>query len=1018
MLSSMRKVTVVVLVAVLAACGGESDEGEQIALGDDKDVTENVDGETPDDGLVPDVSDPPDEGSDGTDPGDDGSPPGDEGGDASEPECTQDFHCADAFDKVTACEDVSCENELCVKIAKPDCCLADDDCLIGDACTVGACSFPGGTCDYSDVEAECTADDDCLVDNPCVIATCAGVCGTCELQEIQDCCVLDDQCADDDGCTDDLCIDGQCEHSNVCKCQDDVDCDDDDPCSFEFCGEDGVCEYELSEDCCSEDADCDDGNPCTKTGCIVAVGACTAPEPIEGCCVEDEQCEDGDPCTSDACVDGACVSKTSDEPCCEVDGDCDDGNPCTAGKCSDGACTYETAPDCCVEDAECDDGSECTFDLCFANQCLNSEPAGGCCETVADCGDGNPCLIWSCTGSKCLSEEVGESCCTADDECDDKNVCTIESCTDGGDCAYETVADCCNEDAQCDDGDKCTGDTCDPTGKCVQAPIAGCCNDASDCDDGDGCTADSCSGAGKCAHEPVEDCCDPSSGTEILNIGFTPNVVDGVTFNPSFGFYRWRESTSVAFAGPAAMYFGSGGGDSYCTSSPFGGAPDGTATLPIESAPYPTGVIDLPKGTTATLTFQARLDMRAGANVDKLWLVVLEEGAAALEIWNKGSIPADKYTEWVPVSVDLSDFAGKKIQLRFHFDVVDKSGGGGCASGGSGPRIDEVKVLVSDCAIACNGDLDCITPPNECFASTGICTAGECVYAPSGLCCETDTDCDDKNACSEDACILGTCQHQNLLNCCNGDDDCAPDNPCVAGLCDAATKKCAFEKLDGPGCCDTVSDCEGGTGFCAGALACEAGQCVDNSGGKTEEHMTFVFTDGVDGWSTSQSGGFYWRESSAQVVSPALSMYFGNNSSNHYCSSGGGGGAPDGVANLPGSPSDKFPGGTIEVEAGGKTSLSFQIFADIRSTLNRDQITVRLDTTAGDEIVLWTKEDLGGGNYEKWVPVTIDLTPHAPFTGKVRFFFDVVAKSGQGGCFNGGAGLFIDDVKVEQTCSP
>lgn len=89
-------------------------------------------------------------------------------------------------------------------------------------------------------------------------------------------------CNDDDACTDDLCIDGQCEHlprDVASACRTDLHCDDHDPCTRDSCGVDTCglqrCEHPRIGDCqnCEDSTQCFDAAQCRFDGTCVA-GRC------------------------------------------------------------------------------------------------------------------------------------------------------------------------------------------------------------------------------------------------------------------------------------------------------------------------------------------------------------------------------------------------------------------------------------------------------------------------------------------------------------------------------------------------------------------------------------------------------------------------------------------------------------------------------------------------------------------------------------------------------------------------
>jgi hypothetical protein len=103
------------------------------------------------------------------------------------------------------------------------------------------------------------------------------------------------------------------------------------------------------------------------------------------------------------------------------------------------------------------------------------------------------------------------------------------------------------------------------------------------------------------------------------------------------------------------------------------------------------------------------------------------------------------------------------------------------------------------------------------------------------LSCESDTDCDDGNGCSQDRCVDGACAHDclcvapgNIATCCPGPvSACPPRTPCGPDLsCDSARETCIsrgpvgpavlYECAPVPAGCELSRDCA-----CAGAALCQ-----------------------------------------------------------------------------------------------------------------------------------------------------------------------------------------------------
>ena len=168
-------------------------------------------------------------------------------------------------------------------------------------------------------------------------------------------------------------------------CADDADCDDKVACSKDWCGEDGLCAYELLAACCATNAECDDSDTCTVDFC--SGSTCShSPVTLPGgaqCCNEHADCEDNNLCTVTFCEQGVCDLMVKAEPgCCTAAGQCDDDSACTIDACKSFVC--QNVNTCCQADSECDDGDDvCTVDQCLGGDCVFTlKPIEGCCSPV------------------------------------------------------------------------------------------------------------------------------------------------------------------------------------------------------------------------------------------------------------------------------------------------------------------------------------------------------------------------------------------------------------------------------------------------------------------------------------------------------------------------------------------------------------------------------------------------------------------------------------------------------------
>jgi hypothetical protein len=134
--------------------------------------------------------------------------------------------------------------------------------------------------------------------------------------------------------------------------------------------------------------------------------------------------------------------------------------------------------------------------------------------------------------------------------------------------------------------------------------------------------------------------------------------------------------------------------------------------------------------------------------------------------------------------------------------------------------------VVDDCGAGYNGY--CIG--GYCYGSADKCscqpcdpcsaTASECVGT-----CETNEDCSDSNACTEDTCLANQCVHTPViqLGCCLGDGDCDDQNPCTKDRCQ--DNQCVFPTDPEAGCCQTHLDCDDGDP-CTEDTCADDGRCL------------------------------------------------------------------------------------------------------------------------------------------------------------------------------------------------
>jgi hypothetical protein len=219
------------------------------------------------------------------------------------------------------------------------------------------------------------------------------------------------------------------------------------------------------------------------------------------------------------------------------------------------------------------------------------------------------------------------------------------------------------------------------------------CIDGSECSTSDPCRVATCSADFKCGEKlkPTPQCCE-AAPDPALGQSFEDGTA-GWTFetcSPSLAIGDpesvWQAVTSgggggiPAKTGTKFLYFGNG--------TDYGGAKNqgscGTATSPP---------LTLAEGVPWDLNFWVFLDIEAppscegsAAWADQLEMVLLDAatGTKLTTLFDKGDLTCPQYGFWIEKSLDLSNYAGKTVQLEFSFDSFDnvENAGAGIAFDG------------------------------------------------------------------------------------------------------------------------------------------------------------------------------------------------------------------------------------------------------------------------------------------------------------------------------------------------
>lgn len=384
-------------------------------------------------------------------------------------------------------------------------------------------------------------------------------------------------------------------------------------------------------------------------------------------------CTPADPCgLNPRCsAEGVCITVGSR--------DCDDGISCTEDRCVHGGCAHEVmAGYCLIDDACHQKGATVGCGRCLPGaDKAGWSPLGG-----VSCDDRNPCTKGDeCKQGMCVGQPY---------TCTDKLSCTTNSCDGLGGCKSLLLAQYCLIEQACysnGESDPSNCRVCDVTvSQYSWQDRANVCNIDSKCHvagtkDTTGCFTceplhapnswtplpDTCLVSQIClqkgsTHPSGCASCDPTQSTSQwtpaagagLSTETFDNSLGGYTTSPPTGTVGWQLSTSRFTSAPASLYYGDLATQSYDS----GTANSGGATTPP---------LKLPGGQKAFLSFQLYMDTETSSTFDLL--EVLVEGQV---LWSKATgMQTTDYRRWVSVTVELSSFAGKTVQVVFLFDTKD-----------------------------------------------------------------------------------------------------------------------------------------------------------------------------------------------------------------------------------------------------------------------------------------------------------------------------------------------------------
>ncbi|HIN85127.1 MAG TPA: hypothetical protein EYN06_01510 [Myxococcales bacterium] len=666
--------------------------------------------------------------------------------------CFSDSMCDDGV----TCTENTCVNKQCQTTPKANCCQGAADCDDGVACTVEKCNLASGLCETSSLPGCCTLDAECNDGNTCTADACVN--NACQFTSLVGCCNSPLDCDQAATCQTATCLASQCFYEDVVGCcAGNADCGDGDPCTLNTCSNQ-QCSTSAVVNCCTSDAQCADTDVCTIDSCT---GNQCQNITDPGCCTDKiiaaQNFNSGNPGftiigTSAAKWQGSKAKSVSPPASWWF------GNAATGDYGGDtpgvGSTTttwlelpagkkilltffmyldVETSPnfDKVSLELKSSDGTVATVwdksaiadsdyqqwvavkvnltayvgqkiqltwtvntvdtlfndgegvfldDIKFIDSC---EDLSGVCVFDGECADGQICTIDSCNNGSCDFSVVPD-CCTENVQCNDNYACTADSCGPNNKCLFQKKENCCQFNSECDDGNPCTTDAC--VGSVCMSELAqgsGCCTADAECDDDNSCTTETCvSNQCKYTADTGVNCCQPAS---VLDAAFDDASSQGFTVITDGSPAKWSVQGKRFFSPGFSFYYGVPGDWTYKTDN----ANSGTLISPQITIPLIADKVNL--------TFHTYLDISTQQFLDPFQVQVLS-GSQLKTHWNKNQAGNGTSQQWINVSVDLSEYKGKVIQLYWTMSTLNLPFGN---QSGEGVYVDDILVSTT-----CEEDTD------------------------------------------------------------------------------------------------------------------------------------------------------------------------------------------------------------------------------------------------------------------------------------------------------------------------
>jgi len=264
--------------------------------------------------------------------------------------------------------------------------------------------------------------------------------------------------------------------------------------------------------------------------------------------------------------------------------------------------------------------------------------------------------------------------------------------------------------------------------------------------------------AGKCVYTLLPDCC--QNGVKF-QANFDDGGMGGFTAWAASGNgnVKWQVSSKRASSGKYSLYYGDVVSGTYSSGDV---ANSGEVTSPE---------VSLSGGDFYFLTFNLFMSTEydsvvpenyynpAGADLFEVQVVqnLGKPNESVKRVWSSdniyGTTVEKSESGFIPVGINLTDFKGKDIRIRFVFSTGDAQN-----NTFEGVYVDDVS-LSYDCTLhECKGIWDC---GFDQLCKPGVCENELCKEKSPQVenCCASAQDCDDGDLCTLDGCLKNQCYH-------------------------------------------------------------------------------------------------------------------------------------------------------------------------------------------------------------------------------------------------------------------